>query len=338
MRFSDILGHTKEINILKGAIAGGRLAHAYLFAGPDGIGKRQAAYALATTLNCNEAQADACGQCLDCGRAERETHPNILPVWPTVKKKGKEKDAEDESAKDILEKAERPEDGLIRIQQIREVQAALRLKIDAGRKVVVVDAADRMMPAAANAFLKTLEEPPPASIIILITSHPGLLPVTVLSRCQRVNFKPLQDETVVAYLTGKRGVAPTEAAQAAQLAGGSIARGSALACDGAAQRRSTVIGRISAIAPNDVFEAMRFAEELNRMDDGPGEALGFIKGWIRDRAVEEEYQTTSDRAVFMRLWEAYRAVDEALHDITPPRYANGLITMEAMMLKIAGLY
>ncbi|MBI5885759.1 MAG: DNA polymerase III subunit [Deltaproteobacteria bacterium] len=339
MRFSEILGHTKELNILKGAITGGRVAHAYLFAGPDGIGKRQAAFALATALNCREFREDACGQCPDCEKAGRSVHPNINEVWPTIKAKGRTKDTEDgaDEPREALEKAERPEDGLIRIPQIREILGFLKLRIDHGRKVVIIDAADRLMSAAANAFLKTLEEPPDASVIILVTAHPGLLPATVLSRCQRINFSPLQDSTVAAYLTAGQGVGRAEAIEAAGLSQGSISRAISLACGGAVERRGSVLERLGAVPMGDAFKAMQMAEELAKMD-GLEEALEFIKGWYRQTATENEIaEGQSGNGAFRRIWTSYRAVDEALYDITPPRYANRQITMEAMMLKIAGL-
>jgi len=341
MRFNDILGHTKELSILKGAITGGRVAHAYLFAGPEGIGKRQAAFALAAALNCREFREDACGLCPDCEKAARSAHPNINEVWPTIKAKGKAKETEDDSSgpREALEKAERAEDGLIRIPQIREILAVLRLRIDHGRKVVIIDAADRLMSAAANAFLKTLEEPPDASVIILVTAHPGLLPATVLSRCQRINFSPLQDATVAAYLIDRQGVNRAEAFEAARLSLGSITRAISLACGGAVERRREALERLGSVPQKDAFEAMRMAEELAKMD-GLEEALEFIKGWYRQTAAENETAAAgpeNGNDAFRRIWTAYRAVDSALYDITPPRYANRQITMEAMMLKIAGL-
>ncbi|MBI5562673.1 MAG: DNA polymerase III subunit [Deltaproteobacteria bacterium] len=339
MRFNEIIGHAKELALLKGAINGKRTAHAYLFAGPDGVGKRQTALAFAAGLNCADYKDDACGSCVECERAGVGAHPNIMEVWPTEK-----------VSDDVYERAVPPEAGLIRIDQIREVQSALRRKIDAGSKAVIVDHADRLMPQAANAFLKTLEEPPDASVIILVTSRPAVLPVTVLSRCQRINFRPLRVETVGAHLIARLGIGPAAAA-IARLAGGSIARAEALAADGALERRAGIIDRLSRVPDGDAFEAMRFAEELARMD-GLAEALGFIKGWYRDRAVISEgadglalasqaapasQAAAGVQAGFDYLWTAYRAVDEAMADVTPPRYMNKQITMEAMMVKIAAL-
>ena len=341
MRFEDILGHTKEISAIKGAVTGNRVAHAYLFAGPDGTGKRLTAFAFATALNCRGFQTDACGRCPDCETAGRLSHPNIIEVWPTIKAKGKAKssddDQQDDKARDMLEKAERPEDGLIRVSQVRDILSALRLKISTGRKVVIIDSADRLTLAASNAFLKALEEPPDASVIILVTAHIGLLPATVLSRCQKINFSPLHPHAIAALLTDKHGKTKAEAEEAAKLAGGSIARAITLACGGAIERRAGVIGKFGALQRGDAFEAMRLAEELTKMDELE-EALEFIKGWYRQTAVDTEHTGIDNgNGGFRRLWRSYKAVDEALHDITPPRYANRQITMEAMMLRIAGL-
>ena len=133
----------------------------------------------------------------------------LLQVWPTVKVK-----------EDVLENAY-DGTGLIRISQIRDIQEFLRYRIDEGKKAVVVDYADRLMPQAANAFLKTLEEPPAGSVVMLISSRPsGLLP-TILSRCQRMNFRPLPDGVISSFLVRERGAQKDEAQVVARLSRGS---------------------------------------------------------------------------------------------------------------------
>lgn len=172
MALRDIIGQDRAINILLKTIQRRRLPSSYLFAGESGIGKKLAAINLAKVLNCLNASnrdaegIDACDECPSCRKIDSGIHPDFLLVSP--------------------------EGGLIRIEEIRAIDDLLSLKAFEGiYKVVVVDDADMMNQSAANAFLKTLEEPPENSLIILISSNPDRLPDTIRSRCSRINFTPL---------------------------------------------------------------------------------------------------------------------------------------------------
>jgi len=333
MGFGSILGHAREIEILKGAAASGHVAHAYVFAGPDGVGKKLVGLSFAAALNCSAPSDEPCGACADCVMMAGSVHPNLIELFPV------DKDGE----KDLG-------GGLIRIGQIREVQNALRYRVERGMKVVVVDHADRLVPAAANAFLKTLEEPPPGSVIILVTSKPSELLPTILSRCQRLSFRPLPDDAVKGFLVESKGVPPSEAGAVARLSGGSISRAAAFVDDGSLQRRREVIQRLSSIGPSDTAEALKFAEELSKTD-GLDELLEFIKSWYRDRIVASEgavhlianndmERQLKDAGVgeFNRLCSAFWAVEEARKAIAPPRYANKQLTLEVLVLKVSGAH
>jgi DNA polymerase III subunit delta' len=172
MALRNIIGQDRAINILLKTIQRGRLPSSYLFAGESGIGKKLAAINLAKSLNCitpsdRDAEGiDACDECPSCRKIDSGIHPDFLLVSP--------------------------EGGLIRIEEIRAIDDLFSLKaFEAIYKVVVVDDADMMNQSAANAFLKTLEEPPENSLIILISSNPDRLPDTIRSRCSRINFTPL---------------------------------------------------------------------------------------------------------------------------------------------------
>ena len=172
MALRDIIGQDRAINILLKTIQRGRLPSSYLFAGESGIGKKLAAINLAKVINCLNASnrdaegIDACDECPSCRKIDSGIHPDFLLLSP--------------------------EGGLIRIEEIRAIDDLLSLKaFEAIYKVVVVDDADMMNQSAANAFLKTLEEPPGNSLIILISSNPDRLPDTIRSRCSRINFTPL---------------------------------------------------------------------------------------------------------------------------------------------------
>jgi DNA polymerase-3 subunit delta' len=332
MSFSGILGHTRETEILKSAIVSGKVPHAFLFAGPDGIGKRLVAKAFSGALNCSSGSDDACGACADCSMMESAIHPNLIEISP-VDKDG-EKDPQ----------------GLIRINQIREVQNSLRYRVERGMKTVIVDGADRLVPAAAHAFLKTLEEPPPGSVIILVTSKASDLLPTILSRCQRINFRPLPEEVVKGFLAGSKGLSANEAGAVARLSGGSLSKAAAFVDDGSLQKRREVIQRLSSIGPGDTAEALKFAEELSKMD-GLDDLLEFMKSWYRDRIVASEgaphlianndmERHLKDAGVgeFNRLCSAFWAVEEARKSIAPPRYANKQLTLEVLILKVSGAH
>jgi DNA polymerase-3 subunit delta' len=191
MAFRDIIGQDRAVNILLRTIQRDRLSSSYLFTGESGIGKKFTAINLAKAVNCLKTppslalppqgegvgggdsellnQPDCCDECSSCKKIDAGVHPDFLLISP--------------------------EGGQIRIEEIRAINNILSFKPFEGRnKVVIADEADTMNPFAANAFLKTLEEPPKDSLIILISSNPDRLPDTIRSRCSKVNFTPLSHE------------------------------------------------------------------------------------------------------------------------------------------------
>ncbi|HTZ17805.1 MAG TPA: DNA polymerase III subunit delta' [Dissulfurispiraceae bacterium] len=179
MSLHSIIGHEKAVRILLGTIKRERVPSSILFSGDSGIGKRLTALNYAKALNCLEpADSDACDQCISCRKIESENHPDVTAMLP--------------------------ENDEIRIEAIRQATELLSLRPYEGRKkILMVDDADFMNINAANAFLKTLEEPPQDSIIILITSSPDRLPETIRSRCMHVRFHPLSDEAFNRVLDSK---------------------------------------------------------------------------------------------------------------------------------------
>jgi len=166
--FQNIKGHDSIIHSLKKALKSSRVSHAYLFYGPEGIGKSVTAHTFSKALNCLKSKTDACDECASCKKIENNNHPDV--VWLKVKEK---KEA-------------------ISIEQIRELQNRINYKPYEGRaKVFCIQDSHLMTLEAANCLLKTLEEPPNDSQIILITSQiEGLLP-TIKSRCAQIKFEPL---------------------------------------------------------------------------------------------------------------------------------------------------
>jgi len=187
--WDDIRGQTDRIEQFRRAAARGRIAQAYLFVGPGGVGKRLFARKLAQCLFCRETtveQLDACGQCPSCIRLKAGTHPDLIEVGLP---EGKRQLIVEQFVGD---RESRGREGLC--------HELILSPTEANRKVAIIDSADRMGDEAANAFLKTLEEPPSGSVLFLIAqSVEGILP-TILSRCQTVHFPPLPEEIVADLL------------------------------------------------------------------------------------------------------------------------------------------
>lgn len=170
MALNEIIGQNKAVNILLGAVKKDRIPSSYLFAGESGIGKKFTAVNFAKALNClDPKEGDSCDECSQCKKIDNQTHPDFLLVSP--------------------------ESNEIRVEEIRAVEEMLSLApYEGNKKIVIIDDAETMNSSAANAFLKTLEEPPWQSLIILVSSSPDKLPETIRSRCSRVNFSPLSAE------------------------------------------------------------------------------------------------------------------------------------------------
>jgi DNA polymerase III subunit delta' len=184
MAFKNLSAQTQGIQLLQRSLARGRLGHAYLFTGDQLEDLETLARTLAKTLNCRQpvkkdgAIIDCCDECLSCRKIDHETHADIHWARPESKSR------------------------VITVEQMRNLMQQIQLKpTEAEYKVTIIVAADRLNPQAANAFLKTLEEPPPKSILILLSTEPSRILETILSRCLRLNFSG-------------DGMRPPEAAQA----------------------------------------------------------------------------------------------------------------------------
>jgi DNA polymerase-3 subunit delta' len=200
--FAEIRGHDATIAFLRQAWSHERLAHALLFSGPAGIGKRGVAMAFAAWVQCEESAADnACGVCVSCRQVGAGTHPDVKLVEADAGKKE------------------------IGVDKAREVKRFTQLAPAMGRvKVAILDDAHRLSVAAQNGLLKTLEDPPGRSILILVSNSPDSLLPTVRSRCQRVRFQPLSHGDVAAVLMEGHGLDPAEAARLSAVCEGSPRR------------------------------------------------------------------------------------------------------------------
>lgn len=261
MPFHDVIGHERPKTILQTALRHDRIAHAYLFHGDEGIGKQLTALRFAQAINCESGDgSDACGVCRSCAQTEARTHPDFLLVQPDPELANPQ----------------------IKIEQVRELEQQIVYHPLVGRKkIFLIDDADRMTLGAANALLKTLEEPPEHSVLLLVSGRPSALPATVRSRCQALRFAPPARTQVEAALILKREIPPAEARL---LAAASQSRlGAALTMDLAATRAA--LDELCTVASpqtlRSVTAILTAAEAFHKSDRGP-EVLDWLAQWIRD--------------------------------------------------------
>ena len=234
MRLADLIGQDTARTALLRAIERGHLAHAYLFNGPPGVGKRGAAQGLAMALNCGTAPGTGCGACEICRRIDAGLHPDVPTFGPTGP------------------------GGQIVIDDARTIQALARSRPhEAAARVIIVEDADAMNPNAANCLLKTLEEPLARNHLVLCTSAPDRLLPTIRSRTQHVRFRPLSVAELL-QVARAHAIPDARAEVAAALADGSAARLFALAAEdddgAAAQTLAALRAAVAAPATTPVFD------------------------------------------------------------------------------------
>jgi DNA polymerase-3 subunit delta' len=243
MALRDIKGQDRALGMLRGAIGRGRVASSYLFAGEAGVGKRLTAMNFAKALNCLEPlDGDSCDRCASCRKIDALAHPDMAVVEPEGL------------------------GGQIKVEQVRAVEEALSLKPHEARvKFVLVDDAEQMNASAANAFLKTLEEPTPSSLIVLVSAAWERLPRTILSRCARIPFRPLSpglaEDVIASRLGGKR------AKQAGELARLSMGRPGLAISEDLVKRRDKAIDAIDLMLAGETKPAWKDRREIERWFD-----------------------------------------------------------------------
>jgi DNA polymerase-3 subunit delta' len=246
MSFRDVAGHRRLKRLLARALHSGTLPPSLLFAGPEGVGKRQVAYAVAQALNCLEpvvdealGERDGCGVCAVCTRIARRQHPDVTQV-------------------DRLE-----DKSDINVEQIREVVGQTAYRPFEGRvRVVIIDNADLVGDFGQNALLKTLEEPPARNVFVLVTSRPSVLLTTVRSRCCMLRFAPVPPADVAAALVGRHGFGEAEAQSAAALSGGSFARALEAGRDGRSDARRVAVDLLARTARADARSRLKAGADL----------------------------------------------------------------------------
>jgi DNA polymerase-3 subunit delta' len=254
MSFSRIIGYERNISLLKRSLATGKLSHAYLFYGIDGSGMKETAIALVEALFCNGT--DGCGECPSCRKIARLSHPDLHLV--------------------------EPDGAFIKIDQIRELQKGLSYRpFEAPKKACIIENAEKMNLSAANAFLKTLEEPPGEALLILTTTHVDAVLPTILSRCQQLRFPSLATETIASLLR-ENGAAEEPARIAAALAGGSLERAREILEEDGLQSRKILLEKIAALSLGKIIPLFASAEECAKDKENALNLVDLLEVFWRD--------------------------------------------------------
>ncbi len=276
--FSRLVGNANVKQTLQRLTAKGRMPNSMLLSGDEGVGKRQFAIEIAKSFVCTDPTGgEACEVCAACRRAEKFTFPKD--------------DDKDDHERVVF--SDHPDVGMvipynrnILIKAIRHLESEANYRpYEAEARIFIIDEADKMADPAANALLKTLEEPSATTYIFLVTSRPDKLLPTIRSRCQSLRFAPVRAEKIEEFLINERAFTHDEARLAARLSRGSIGRAVSINVEEFRKRREKMMGVVSnAIENGGVAALLRTAEEMNDVKDKSSfeENLNVLQSIIHD--------------------------------------------------------
>jgi DNA polymerase-3 subunit delta' len=306
MRLGDILGQDRAVAVLQRALAADRLAHAYLFDGPEGVGKRSTAIALGLALLCPRAPREGCGHCEICNRILASNHPDVLVFdcaqLGDLAKASSEKSAVKYAARNVF-------------------PYALAAPHEAAARLLVLENADELSPDVQNTLLKTLEEPRANVHLVLVTPARERLLPTILSRTQRVRFTPVPP-AALRLISQRQGLPEARAATAAALAGGSVSRLIALVtaegdvgpfAEAAALRAAAGVGEANA-----VFDAA-----VNYGDKESKQALPAILSVLAN-LYRDAVATTAGAPELVQLGERRAEIEALAQSGSLPELLRGL--------------
>lgn len=306
LSFASLIGQERAKTTLNRIFNSGRMAHAYLFRGPDGVGKKRCAHLVAARVNCIQPDDNgACGTCPSCRKCLSGNHPDLVVVSPV--------------------------NGTIRIDPVRELCRSLSYPpYESGQRVIIIEDIHTMTLAAANSLLKTLEEPPEHNLLILTAEASRELLQTVVSRCQVITFHGLSVDQTVRVLTGHQPDLDREDAELlAGLSDGSPGTALILQKKGLIDhyRSLQVLLEDSQMSTEDVSEILSQADQLAALKEDLPLFLGLLRMWVRDRLLQEPAGFNS------RTWhERLESIDRAERQLV--RNCNRTLVCEVLLFNL----
>ncbi|MCY4379697.1 MAG: DNA polymerase III subunit delta' [Candidatus Dadabacteria bacterium] len=329
MGFPQIIGHEPQKEFLRNSVRKNRISHAYLFSGPEGVGKKLVATGFAKLINCAEGGAENLDcECTSCAKTEKGLNPDVLVFGY-------------------------PGEKTIKVDHVRQdIERLIHLApYENPYKVFIIDGAQRMNFNAQNAFLKTLEEPPPNSVIILITTLADLLMPTIRSRCQSVVFQPLEVEQVRKFLEEER-PGENDPELVSKISGGSISRALGTDEDYLRKRIEYVdcVIAVDAKKPLTLFDSVeRIQKDVKGAPQELKTVFDILSTWLRDSVVlktsgkREEIVNTdlieqlseySEKRDVPELLGKFAALEETMARISENN-ANVEVSLENLLLKLS---
>jgi len=328
MPFADVIGHEGPKRKLRTALANETIGHAYVFVGDEGIGKRLMALRFAQALSCEDpsstGQRDSCGLCRACRQIASESYPDLLMIQPEEDKANPQ----------------------IKIDQVRDVERHMIYRpLFSSRKICLINDAERLTPGAANAFLKTLEDPPEHSLFILITSRPMKLLATVRSRCLTLRFFPASSSQVQGALALKQALPGEDAKFLSQVSGNRI--GVALQADAAEIKEHYL--QFFDLCANETMssttELLNKAEQLSKAGSS-ADMVDWLSHGLRDlllARVGAHEDLLLHQSYVEKIQQLVEGIDphqlfdlcESLHALeqAPTRNLNGQLVLENFLVR-----
>lgn len=338
MALAAVEGQQRAVEALRSALRLDSVHHAYLFGGPDGVGKELTAVGFVQALFCPQAPEEGCGACSTCLRVAGGNHPDVVWVMPEA-----EQIARKRAGRSDFTGAP---SAFIRVEQVRALQERLAYRaLEGTRKVALLLEAHQLNAQAQNALLKTLEEPPGEATLILVTASPDRLLPTIRSRCAKIPFGPLPLEVVARHLKTAHRYEPAAASLAAAMGGGSLARALAVDLEGLGARRE-VIQHFEEVRAEDARTVLRFAERFGASREDADACLRILGLWVRDlalvrgggsavahRDLEDLLAQAAPRHPLEELLRRERLIEQAKLAISS-RNASAKLQLERLMIAV----
>lgn len=269
LSIKEIIGHRQNTAVLLKAVKLDKVAHAYLFIGPAGVGKLTTALAFAKSLLCERpVEGESCNSCRSCLQVNSGNHPDLHIVHPSG--------------------------ASIKLEQIHLLQKNVHYRsYQGGRRVYIIEDCDTMTAEAANSLLKTLEEPPGNTVFVLVSSRPYALLPTIQSRCQQFWFKPMSVDQIICGLSRYADISEQQAATIAAMAGGSLGQALSFVDGDIINSRKRVLGILQKAQQGDIIGLLKESAELSADRLLALESVSLMQLWFRDLLVWKKTQNKS---------------------------------------------